>query len=147
MSATDYLYDLLFPPVIVDGDTLHAFADLGFKTSIQVIVRLDGLDAPEVHSLDSLELQAGNKAKAIVAAWCAAYAPAGLQLLSNSIDKYGRSLGVISCVKVPQSLNDYLLTNKLVRVYGGEAKKPWDVAVLKAIVDFPMPVFTLPAKK
>ncbi len=145
----DYIYDLLFAPVVVDGDTLDCFLDLGFDAAYQHSVRLSGLDAPETHTQntkDPLELAAGNKTKIIVSLWTAAYFPAGLQLNSTVFDKYGRSLGILSCPKVPQSLNDYLIVNKLVRTYAGDAKKPWLPAELQAIIDFPLPVFVTPKK-
>jgi endonuclease YncB( thermonuclease family) len=64
-----------------DGDTLRVLADLGFRVSATIDVRLAGCNAPE------LALPAGKAAKA----WLAQLLPAGtpVAIVSHGPDKYG----------------------------------------------------------
>jgi endonuclease YncB( thermonuclease family) len=47
---------------VVDGDTIICLVDLGFKTFSQRIVRLAGINAPEINAKDD-----GERARAISA--------------------------------------------------------------------------------
>ncbi len=47
MSSIDYRYRATVLRVI-DGDTIVALVDLGFHTSREIHLRLDGYDAPEI---------------------------------------------------------------------------------------------------
>ena len=48
---------------VIDGDTIDAKIDLGFGISIEKRVRLVGIDAPEVRTLDIDEKSRGKRAK------------------------------------------------------------------------------------
>ena len=80
---------------VVDGDTVDAMIDLGLDTWVFKRIRLLGIDAPETRTRDLVEKEAGFKTKARVEALLG---PAGspFVLRSEGLDKYGRSLGVIS---------------------------------------------------
>lgn len=76
---------------VIDGDTIVLRVDLGFRLSVEVTVRLWGIDAPEVHGATR---EAGNKATARLLALC----PVGsiVTLASKQLDKYGRSVGSVT---------------------------------------------------
>jgi len=44
---------------VYDGDTCTCLVDLGFKTSIKIKVRLEGIDTPEVRTKDLDEKEKG----------------------------------------------------------------------------------------
>ncbi len=108
-------------PRIVDGDTLHCVVDLGFFVQIDVDVRLNGVDAPELHGPTHKQ---GAIVKNAFMAWMLKYYPAGMVLESTILDKYRRSLGNIRAT-TGESVTTWLLQNKLVRVYDGATKPPW----------------------
>ena len=37
---------------IIDGDTVDAYVDLGFKTHLEIRIRLKGIDTPESRTRD-----------------------------------------------------------------------------------------------
>lgn len=47
---------------VVDGDTVHAEVDLGFKASLKIEIRLFGVDTPELHSKSSRTRKKANQA-------------------------------------------------------------------------------------
>jgi endonuclease YncB( thermonuclease family) len=118
---------------VVDGDTLWANLDLGVNLGYDVEVRLNGVDAPENHTVtkphSAIVIDAIQK-------WIAKNPK--LVLLSYELEKYGRVLGDLvpaPTVSIPASLTQYLLANKLVKAYKGDAKTPWlaeELAVIKA---------------
>lgn len=106
---------------VIDGDTLEATLDLGFHLAWDFNVRLNGLDAPEVHGpTRSVGLLVG----AVVQKWMTD-AGTDIRIQSVSVDeKYGRLLGVIYS-QANESLNQYLLDNSLALPYDGKTKKIW----------------------
>jgi len=46
---------------IIDGDSLQVSLDCGFGISKTETVRMKGINAPEIHSKDAKEKEAGNK--------------------------------------------------------------------------------------
>lgn len=72
---------------VIDGDTLYANVDLGFRLTIQITVRLFGINAPELNtdagkqSREYLRLLEGQ--------------PIVLKTHKDPKDKYGRWLGEI----------------------------------------------------
>nr|VFK06263.1 MAG: nuclease homologue [Candidatus Kentron sp. LPFa] len=70
---------------VVDGDTIDLVVDLGFRISIDVRVRLAGLDAPERYT------DAGKKATARLKE----LAPRITSLSTRKTGKYGRWLGTL----------------------------------------------------
>ena len=79
---------------VIDGDTIEADVDLGFRIRQRQVIRLAGIDAPELRSKDSDEkvrAQISRRAlKEVLAedAW-------EIRMHSIELDKYGRSLAVI----------------------------------------------------
>jgi len=78
---------------VVDGDTVDARIDLGFKVHINVRIRVYGIDTPEVRTRDLEEKKRGKAASARIK-----------EILSDAdhvtvkslgVDKFGRCLGVL----------------------------------------------------
>lgn len=78
---------------VVDGDTVEVDIDLGFEIYMRnQIVRLNGIDAPESRTTDSVEKKFGLKAKEVVEQML----PVGAKVQMVSIlkgGKFGRILG------------------------------------------------------
>jgi endonuclease YncB( thermonuclease family) len=73
---------------IIDGDTVEMNLDLGWRVwMMKVAVRLSGINCPEMNT------EAGRAARARVVQLC----PPGaeVQVISKSLDKYGRVLGTV----------------------------------------------------
>lgn len=72
---------------VVDGDTLHLVADMGCDLTLRMIVRLYGVNAPEMST------DAGHAAKAFVEQWVTAYGPVfSLRTVKDKREKFGRYL-------------------------------------------------------
>jgi micrococcal nuclease len=99
---------------VIDGDTIDAWIDLGFKISIRRRIRLWGIDAPETRTKDLLEKAEGIKAKARVKDVLDGVG-GQFKLRSIGVDKYGRCLGEIYIKDI--NLNKQLLAEGLVKVY------------------------------
>jgi micrococcal nuclease len=107
---------------IIDGDTIEANIDLGFGIFYAKDIRINGIDAPEVHSANPKEKEAGQKVKA--------YLKTLLQSQTVSLktykygDKYGRFLADIELFD-KSSVAKLLLDQQLVHPYDGKTKKEW----------------------
>mgnify|MGYP003629491431 FL=1 len=88
-----YEYDAICSRV-VDGDTIDARVDLGFRVWIECRVRLLGIDAPETRTKDLEEKKAGFKTKAFLEALMEDCGHS-FKLQSHGVGKFGRCLGVI----------------------------------------------------
>ncbi len=112
---------------VVDGDTINAVLDIGLKLYTPVAVRINGIDAPELHGATAKQ---GKKVKDAVEWWVGQH-PSPTMQIDSIDDKYGRLLGRVI------GLNEWLLENKLVKPYDGGKKLPWtasDLAVVDAFV-------------
>lgn len=109
---------------VVDGDTCVLTLDLLFRVRFQVTTRAVGIDTPEKSE------EAGKLAKYVCEKWVAAAGP--LLWQSVSLDKYGRSLGVL--ISKNGTLNDYLTQHKIAHPYTGAGKRVWYVEELAAAV-------------
>lgn len=111
--------------VVVDGDTQHVVLDRGFRVTLGITTRLQGIDAPEINT------QAGKLVADIVFRWLTPICQTKYRLrwLSRDLDMYGRSIGDFIDREHPgESLSNYLVKNKLARDYDGKAaRKPWSV--------------------
>lgn len=81
---------------IIDGDTLECSIDLGFNISKKAILRLQGIDAPELRTKDLLE-----KARAVESTEALKHIildenPEGVFYIhSKKIDSFGRCLATV----------------------------------------------------
>lgn len=72
---------------VVDGDTLYVAADLGCDITLEMDLRLYGVNAPERNT------EAGQAAKSFVQQWVSAYGPTfTLRTVKDTREKYGRYL-------------------------------------------------------
>lgn len=89
---------------VKDGDTIGVTIDLGFKTRVDAIVRLDSIDTPEVFSpRNSDEKELGLKAKMLLEEILAQNNnEVIIHTKKDSKDKYGRYLAEI---RIPKQLS------------------------------------------
>ena len=80
---------------VIDGDTIEADVDLGFRIRQRQIIRLAGIDAPELRSKDPEERQRARSAKIALERMLIVWQPSEIVMHSTGLDKYGRSLAVI----------------------------------------------------
>lgn len=84
----DMIFDIKVVKV-TDGDTIHVVADLGFKIHTTQIIRLKGVNCPEINTPE------GQAAKAFTEQWLQIH-QGKLMLDCHGQDKYaGRWLGTI----------------------------------------------------
>lgn len=93
---SDYTYDATIVAVI-DGDTVDADLDLGFDIHTKMRLRLYGINAPEVHSKDLVEKEAGLKAKDYLTKLVGGKAVV-VETIKDAQEKYGRYLAKITLV-------------------------------------------------
>jgi micrococcal nuclease len=102
---------------VVDGDTVWLRVDLGFDVHMDMSIRLNGLDAPEVST------QAGRD----VRDWLREQLPIGKVVRLNTEkdrrEKFGRYLGVITTLGVTPdqdvNVNELLLASGRALPYDG----------------------------
>lgn len=106
---------------VVDGDTLHVDIDLGFRFRFETIIRLYGINAPEMKT--RRVAPEGVAARQFVIDWLVANAtdvmvpatpihihgmwPVMLQTRKDRQEKYGRYLGIV--VANGSNLNDAMV--------------------------------------
>lgn len=102
----------------MDGDTVHAYLDLGFKTFAKEVFRLAGINAPELHAPTKT---AGELAKTYVEDWVNYHGPDATWpfiIVSTAQDKYGRWLGdIYAASDTSITLNQILLNEGLAVPY------------------------------
>jgi len=118
----------------VDGDTVAAHLDLGFRISFSVLVRLPGIDAPERNRRK--QQAAGEHAFEGVAWWLDEHRCPDLRCVSLAMDKYAnRIVGDLFLPEAPEAtLSAWLQTKGLVREYKGDKRLPWTEAELRRVL-------------
>lgn len=117
---------------VYDGDTCTLMIDLGFDLSRKVIVRVDGVDSPELKGVDK---KAGIVARDYAQSWLEDRHE-HLELISRELDKYGRVLGSIRDIPTGETLTEHLIKMRVAYAYHGGAKKAWkpsDIAIILAL--------------
>jgi endonuclease YncB( thermonuclease family) len=114
---------------VYDTDTIT----VGFKYSAKFYkknIRLDGIDAPELHSKVSKE----SKLCQLGREWISNnYLNKLIVVEMGAMDKYGRIIGTLYDKDTNDIINDKLIEMKFVRKYGGNLhKEPWSDAELNA---------------
>ena len=94
---------------VVDGDTIDAEIDLGFKIFIKERIRLMGIDTPESRTRDLEEKERGLAAKDRVKELCPVGSTVMLRTTKDGRGKFGRILGEIFVEGVVQSVNKLLV--------------------------------------
>lgn len=90
---------------IIDGDTIVVTVDLGFRTSMEIVLRLYGLDAPELSTPEGKKLRETLKARL--------QSPITIRTFKDPKDKYGRWLAEIHSGET--NINQWLLDNGLAK--------------------------------
>lgn len=132
----NYQYPVVVKTV-VDGDTLKLDMDLGFGIwKLNQSFRLVATDAPEIHSDNPLEVQAGLAVKSFVTTlMCPEACKPAIKTMveSHELDKYGRVLGEIYTPR-GEALSRLLLDMKAVKAYSGAKKPLWTTDELNAVL-------------
>ena len=76
----------------IDGDTIQTSVDLGFGIWVTMVLRLDGIDTPEVVGMERPE---GLRAKAFVESLLPPDSHFVIQTKKDRKDKYGRYLAKV----------------------------------------------------
>ena len=111
---TDFSYRINKVTKIIDGDTIDAEIDLGFKVSVRRRIRFLGINAPETRTRDLEEKQAGLKAKSRLETLFDT-SKGVFTLKSHGVGKFGRVLGEIFIDEV--NINNLLIEEGLARKY------------------------------
>ena len=103
---------------VIDGDTVDAIIDLGFKVSIRERIRLWKIDAPEIRSKNNNEKTLGKLAKKRLKELLSKK-KGKFKLISHGFGKFGRCLGEIYVNN--RNINNLLLKEGLVKKYGDQS--------------------------
>ncbi|OFX12949.1 MAG: hypothetical protein A2516_04440 [Alphaproteobacteria bacterium RIFOXYD12_FULL_60_8] len=107
---------------VVDGDTLKVIAAIWPGHSVLTLVRVDGVDTPEIKGKCPEEIALAQQAKAFVQVWAG---EGRVQLENIQLDKYaGRVLARVRN-EAGERLDEGLLSQGLARPYEGEKRAPW----------------------
>ena len=115
-----------------DGDTITIIYIYG-KTPLKVNIRLQGLDAPELNSKNSLEKKAAEN----VRDWLKQELDKQKIWYWTPIkhDKYGgRVIGTVQSTKKSKTVNQVLIDRGMVVEYNGTKKEEWTQKKLKSII-------------
>lgn len=107
---------------VVDGDTIAVKAHVWPGHTVEVLVRLAGIDTPELKGKCETERVMAQEARATVER---ALASGRALLFDVTFDKYGgRALAEVHS-EDGQDLGARLIAARLARAYGGKAKLGW----------------------
>ncbi len=80
----------------LDGDTAEVLIDVGFRISARMMVRVAGINAPEIHAKDQATRDKAQKSKARAVELCPILSQQELHTAKARLDdKYGRWLAAI----------------------------------------------------
>ena len=100
---------------VVDGDTVIADVDLGFKTWRKIVLRLADIDAPEVRTKDLSEKEAGLKSAHRLELMLLDENPDGIFYIdSEGVDSFGRSIATIY-LENGKNINTVMLNENLAK--------------------------------
>ena len=96
---------------IIDGDTIEADVDLGFRIRQRQVIRLVSIDAPELRSKDPKERTDAKNASTALGWILKSSQPTKVLMHSVDLDKYGRSLAVLWVGEPWQNVNEWMVEN------------------------------------
>jgi endonuclease YncB( thermonuclease family) len=135
MKSNCYVYYIDIIKVI-DGDSIRAKIDLGFDISLEKIIRLLDVDAPEVRTLNGEVKKYGLRAKEKLEEYLTLEDDSSKLVFHSTTygdDKYGRLLGKIYKEGSSYTANEYLLLNEYAWYYTGEKRGEDDLSSLKSL--------------
>ena len=119
----------------VDGDSIRAQLDLGFDLTLNVDIRVAGIDTPETNPLATRE--AGEKAEAYTAYWLSQADAIYFQVTDEA--KYaGRTVGRVFTAD-GGDLATYLVQAGVAKVYTGGRRPGFSAEEAAAIAALPAP--------
>lgn len=107
---------------VIDGDTVAVRARIWIDQDVETLVRLDGIDAPELRGRCPAERELAQKARQFTADMLGEGA---LMLRDMRLDKYGGRVLAHIANGGGQDLGAALLGAGLARLYGGAKRQPW----------------------
>lgn len=108
---------------VIDGDSVQVAVEIWPGITVQPLIRISGVDSPELRGKCSEEKALAGMAKALVRHLL----PPGSKVILKRVknDKYaGRYLSEVT-LNDGRSLSAVLLAQGLARPYGGGKRKPW----------------------
>lgn len=112
---------------VLDGDTIEVLARIWPDHYVETLVRLDGIDAPELRGRCAAEIAQAERAKARLAALLAG---ARLQLVDVHYGKYAGRVVARVLTDDGRDVAATLLAENLVRTYRGGRREGWCVGAL-----------------
>lgn len=108
---------------VVDGDTVRVEVQTWLGQTTETLVRVNGIDTPELRGACASEKEQARAARAKVLS----LAPLGstVQLQNIKSDKYGGRVVADVILADGHSLGDALVKANLARAYTGERRAPW----------------------
>lgn len=108
---------------VLDGDTIEVEARIWLRQGVTVLVRLAGVDAPELDGACAAERQAALRARGHVEHWLAGRE---IALVDVRTDKYGGRVLARVVDRAGADLGETLLLAGLARTAGkGGRREPW----------------------
>jgi endonuclease YncB( thermonuclease family) len=107
---------------VVDGDTIEVLARIWPDHYVETLVRLAGIDAPELHGHCAEEIAQAERAKARLAALLAGQP---VQLVEVRYGKYAGRVVARVLTADGTDVAQTLLSEKLARAYDGGRRAPW----------------------
>lgn len=104
---------------IIDGDTCKVTADLGFSIYSKQVLRLNGINTPELHGV--ADPNPGLAAKAFLASLIEGKAVT-IRTYKDHREKYGRLLADVYVAGDPVSVNKKMIDAGHARAYFGGAR-------------------------
>ncbi len=106
---------------VLDGDTIRVRARIWLGTDVELLVRIDGIDTPEIRGKCAHEKALAARARALTESLVA-----GGAVRLHDV-RYGKYAGrvVARVVADGQDIADLLLAAGLAHRYGGGAREPW----------------------
>jgi micrococcal nuclease len=109
---------------VTDGDTVKLDVDLGFSLRQKMVLRLYGINTPELHGV--ADATPGVAAKqylvGLLSASPGVWKPVTIKTLKDGKDKYGRLLAMVFVDGDPIPVNDRMVSAKHAVAYFGGAR-------------------------
>jgi micrococcal nuclease len=115
--------DVVFCPSVYDGDTARVCFVDRVGNRVRILVRIPGIDTPEVRSSSEKEKSLALRAKKRLEE---AVAGKFVTIRNPGVEKYSRSLSDLQTDTI-ESVTDYMLEDpEICRPYDGGKKVSWD---------------------
>lgn len=110
-------------PIAVDGDTLRADVAIWPDLTADVLIRVAGVDAPELNASTACEKDLARKAKLFTDTWVQTHAPLLIGMVKP--DKYSGRYDAVVTGRDGASLATALIESGYGHTYNGGARQAW----------------------